>query len=81
MINAIPESAAGLQSQLEAILGAVEKHDSKQFEDLINDLEVLENSHWFTASWSTYEDQVGSMFRSIGTVKKIPSAERETSAH
>jgi hypothetical protein len=45
MINAIPESAAGLQSQLEAILGAVEKHDSKQFEDLINDLEVPENSH------------------------------------
>jgi hypothetical protein len=51
MINAIPESAAGLQSQLEAILGAVEKHDSKQFEDLINDLEVPENSHWFTTTF------------------------------
>jgi hypothetical protein len=86
-VNAIPESAAGLQSQLEAILEAVKKHDSKQFEDLIDGLEVPENADWFTttfgeelgsklastykASWSTYEDQVGSMFQSTGTVKKI----------
>jgi len=45
----IPESAAGLQSELEAILRAVKDRNPKQFDDLVNDLQIPEGANWFAA--------------------------------
>lgn len=54
--DAIPESAAGLQAQLEGILGAVRNHDAR-YEDLISDLRIPEGTDWFAA---TFGEEVGS---------------------
>jgi TonB family protein len=75
----VPQSAAGLQSQLEAILKAATKRDSKRFDDLISDLKVPDNANWFTsvfgdeaglklataykASWDNYQDGLTNSFR------------------
>jgi TonB family protein len=83
--RAIPESAAGLQLQLETILRTAKSGDSKQFEDLVNELQVPENANWFATtfgeetgarpaatyrmSWEVYKDQIAKMFHDSGTIK------------
>ncbi len=83
--RAIPESAARLQSQLEAILKTSKEGDSKRFEELISDLQIPESANWFAAtfgeevgqnlaatyksSWKDYEDNIRNIFRDSGTAK------------
>jgi TonB family protein len=94
--GAIPESAAGLQSQLEAILKAAKEGNSKLFDDLIRDLQVPEGSNWFAAtfgeeigqkvaatyksSWKEYEDSIRSAFHESGTWKHARVFVKEFSA-
>lgn len=94
--GAIPESSAGLQSQLEAILRAVKDRDPKQFDDLINDLQIPESANWFAttfgeeigqnlaalykSSWKDYEDGITNMFRDSGTKKHTRAFVKEFSA-
>jgi hypothetical protein len=86
--GAISESAARLQSQLEAILKTAKEGDSKQFEELISDLQIPESANWFAAtfgeevgqnlaatyksSWKDYKDNIRNMFRDSGTKKTHP---------
>jgi hypothetical protein len=89
----IPESGAGLQSELEAILRAVKDRNPKQFDDLVNDLQIPEGANWFAAtfgeeigqslaatyksSWKDYEDGITDMFRDSGTKKHTRAFVRE----
>jgi TonB family protein len=75
----VPQLAAGLQSQLEAILKAATERDSKRFDDLISDLQLPDNANWFVsvfgdeagpklaaaykASWDNYRDGLTKSFR------------------
>lgn len=58
----VPDSAEGLQSQIETILESGKSHhskkdhDSKTFEELISDLRIPENSSWFV---SKFGDDLG----------------------
>ena len=92
----ISESAAGLQSQLEAILKAAKDRNSKQFDELISDLQIPESSNWFTITFGEeigqnlsvtyknsrgdYEDTVTRMFRESGTKKHTRAFVKEFSA-
>jgi TonB family protein len=75
----IPESASGLQSQLESILRIAKDKKSNQLDDLVNDLRLPESANWFSgtfgeelgpalaatykSSWKDYEDTMTRMFR------------------
>ncbi len=75
----VPQSTAGLQSQLEATLKAATERDSKRFDDLISDLQVPDKANWFAsvfgdeegpklaaaykASWDNYQDELTNCFR------------------
>lgn len=77
----IAESAEGLQSQLEAVLGAARGHDSKQYGDLISQLKVPDAPNWLSGtfgeesgtkvaanyanSWEAYKDQITRIFQEI----------------
>lgn len=79
------ESAARLESQLEAILKAANASDSKHFDDLVNGLRIPDSANWFTAtfgeelgeklaatysgSWNDYKRDVDGMFHDNGTRK------------
>lgn len=79
---AVADSAEGLQSQIEAILDAAKKKDSKQYDDLIDGLKVPEGADWFSAtfgvedgpkvaanyrnSWAAYREQLSRMFQETG---------------
>jgi hypothetical protein len=80
-----PESAAGLQSKLEAILKASQEGDSRRFDELTAGLRIPDSSNWFTDtfgkdvgekfaatysdSWNDYKRDVDGMFRDSGTRK------------
>ena len=82
----VPESAAGLQSQLETLLRVATSGDSKQFADRINELQIPENANWFATvfgeetgtrpastyrmSWEVYKEQIKKMFHDVGTSKR-----------
>lgn len=84
-VRAIPESASGLKSQLEAILKAAKEGDSKQVDDLIGVLEIPGSVNWFAAtfgegagqklaatyeaSWKDYKYNLESMFGESGAKK------------
>jgi len=94
--GAVPESSSGLESQLEAILGAVRDRNLKQFNDLIDDLQLPESANWFAAtfgeergqgfaatskgSWKDYEESVKDIFRYSGAKKHTRAFVREVSA-
>lgn len=79
------DSVEGLQSQIEAILNAAKKRDSKQYEDLIDSLKVPEGGNWFSAtfgeeagarvaanygnSWTAYRDQISRIFQDTEKVR------------
>lgn len=83
----IPESPAGLQTQLDAILRIAKTKNSKQLDDLVNDLQIPENATWFSAtfgeelgpalaatyksSWKDYEDAIARMFRDEASGKHL----------
>jgi hypothetical protein len=74
-----PESASGLQAQLESILRIASDKKSKQLDELINGLQIPESADWFSAafggelgatlaatyksSWKDYAEAVVRMFR------------------
>jgi TonB family protein len=94
--GAVPESAARLQSQLEAILKVAKEGDSKQFDDLISDLQISERPNWFAAtfgeeigqelattyksSWKDYKNNIRNMFLYSGTKKHTHVFVKEFSA-
>jgi len=79
----IPESVAGLQAQLEAILSAARSHDTK-LEDLIGNLRIPDGTDWFSStfgengeraaanyanSWQSYKRQVSLIFQETSKTK------------
>jgi len=88
----VGESAEALQSRIETLLESAKnhhskrKHDSKTFEDVVNDLRIPENSNWFASkfgddlgaklaieysrSWDSFEDTVTRSF--LDAVKSKP---------
>jgi TonB family protein len=85
--TAIRESPAGLQTQLDAILRIAKTKNAKQFDDLVNDLQIPESATWFSAnfgeelgsalaatyksSWKDYEDAIVRMFRDEASGKHL----------
>lgn len=75
----IPESPAGLQTELEAILRSAKDKNLKQLDDLVNNLQMPDSASWFSAtfgeelgktlaatyqsSWKDYEDSITRMFQ------------------
>src|SRR5262249_16158723 len=78
-IGTVPASSDGLQLQLGAILNAAKHGDSKAVDDLVDHLQVPENTGWFdnafgseiggrlsaayTSSWREYRDNIRNMYR------------------
>jgi TonB family protein len=94
--GAVTESAARLQSQLEAILKLAKEGDSKQFDDLISDLQIPESPNWFAvtfgeeigqelattykSSWKDYKNNIRNMFLYSGMKKHTHAFVKEFSA-
>ena len=55
--TSIPESSAGLKSQLEAILRIAKDKKSKQLDNLVNELQIPGDADWFSA---TFGEELGS---------------------
>jgi TonB family protein len=82
---AILESPAGLKSQLEAVFRTAKTGDSKQFNDMMSNLQIPESASWFSTtfgeetgaklattyknSWEAYKDLIAEMFRNLGVSK------------
>ncbi len=93
---AIPESSAGLQSQLETILRTAKDKKSKQLENMVSSLQIADNSDWFSTtfgeelglslaatynnSWKDYEEAVAHMFRDEASRKQFQIFVKEYSA-
>lgn len=45
--DAIPNSAAGLQDQLETILNAARNHEAARYDSLVSSLRIPEGTQWF----------------------------------
>ena len=85
--SSLPESAAGLQSQLEALFRAAKSGNSKQFADLVSELQVPDTANWFAStfgdetgaksavtyriSWEVYREQIANIFHDVGTIKNV----------
>src|SRR5271154_2246860 len=54
---AIPESSAGLKSQLEAILRIAKDKKSRELDSLVNELQIPNDADWFSA---TFGEELGS---------------------
>jgi TonB family protein len=83
----IPESAAGLQLQLEEILRASEAGKPADFDNLVSELRIPESSAWFTAnfgaeygpklaevyknSWPSYKGEIADHLHILGSNKHI----------
>jgi TonB family protein len=93
---AIPESSAGLKSQLEAILRIAKDKKSRQLDNLVNELQIPNDADWFSAtfgeelgsslaatyndSWKDYGELVVRMFRDEASAKQFQVFVKEYSA-
>jgi Gram-negative bacterial TonB protein C-terminal len=94
--TSIPESSAGLKSQLEAILRIAKDKKSKQLDNLVNELQIPGDADWFSAtfgeelgsslaatyndSWKDSGEAVARMFRDEVLAKKFQVIVKEYSA-
>lgn len=93
---AIPESSAGVQSQLESILRTAKDKKSKQLDDLVDSLKIPDSANWFVAtfgeelgpsldatynnSWKDYEELVTRLFRDEASGRHFQVFVKEYSA-
>jgi hypothetical protein len=93
---AIPESSAGLKSQLEAILRIAKDKKSRQLDSLVNELQIPDDADWFSTtfgeelgsslaatyndSWKDYEEVVVRMFRDEASGNQFQVFVKEYSA-
>lgn len=84
----IPESRAGLESQLEAILGSAKDKNSQQFEDLISHLRMLDSTACgakvaaaYDSNWASYENSLKNIFRSESRAGKGEVSATELQMH
>ena len=93
---AIPESPAGLQTELEAILRSAKDKNSKQLDALVNNLQIPDSASWFSAtfgeelgkplaatyqsSWKDYEDSITRMFHDESSGKHFQVFVKEYSS-